>query len=425
MRPGGRWSGPHSTARPRSGDLPRYHGRLRRPGRWRDGGATEVRWTTGDSCAGRPSWRPPSSTASSERPVGGPVDLAALRAAMGGPLPEDGEDPIAVVEGLARDADPGIVATAGPRYFGFVIGGSQPAALAADWLTSTWDQNAAAYVISPAAAVAEEVAHGWLLDLLGLPAGTSVGFTTGATMANFTALAAARHAVLREVGWDVEVRGLFDAPAIHVVLGDEAHVTVFVSLQMLGLGRDRVHRVAADEQGRMRPDALRATLAGLDGPTIVVAQAGNVNTGAFDPLPEIVGGGARARRLAPRRRRVRPVGRGRPGAARSDRGSRAGRFVDDRRPQVAQRAVRLRARVRPRRGRPSDVDDPRRVVLHRDRWGRTGPVQLGGRVLPTRPRVHGLRRASLVRAGPGWPRSSSAAAPMPGGSRSCSPDSPA
>jgi glutamate/tyrosine decarboxylase-like PLP-dependent enzyme len=222
-----------------------------------------------------------------ERRVGGQVDLAALRVAMGGPMPEVGEDPISIVEALAHDADPGIVATAGPRYFGFVIGGSQPAALAADWLTSTWDQNAAAYVISPAAAVAEEVAHGWLLDLLGLPAGTSVGFTTGATMANFTALGAARHAVLRELGWDVEVRGLFDAPPIHVVLGDEAHVTVAVSLQMLGLGRDRVHRVAADEQGRMRPDALRATLARLEGPTIVVAQAGNVNTGAFDPLPEI------------------------------------------------------------------------------------------------------------------------------------------
>ena len=132
---------------------------------------------------------------------------------MGGPLPEVGEDPAAVIEALARDADPGIVGTAGPRYFGFVIGGSQPAALAADWLTSTWDQNAASYVISPAAAVAEEVAHAWLLDLLGLPAGASSGFTTGATMANFTALGAARHAVLRDVGWDVEVRGLFERPA--------------------------------------------------------------------------------------------------------------------------------------------------------------------------------------------------------------------
>jgi glutamate/tyrosine decarboxylase-like PLP-dependent enzyme len=222
-----------------------------------------------------------------DRPVGRPVDLAALRAAMDGPMPVTGEEPLTVIEGLARAADPGLVATAGPRYFGFVIGGSQPTALAADWLTSAWDQNAGLYAISPAAAVAEEVALGWLVELLGLPPGTSCGFTTGATMANFTALAAARHALLRALDWDVEERGLFGAPAINVVVGDEAHVTIFVSLQMLGMGRGRVHRVPADGQGRMRADALRTTLAGLDGPTIVVAQAGNVNTGAFDPLPEI------------------------------------------------------------------------------------------------------------------------------------------
>lgn len=222
-----------------------------------------------------------------DRPVGRPVDLAALRAAMDGPMPATGEEPLAVIESLVRAADPGLVATAGPRYFGFVIGGSQPAALAADWLTSTWDQNAGLYAISPAAAVAEEVAQGWLVELLGLPPGSSCGFTTGATMANFTALAAARDALLRALDWDVEERGLFDAPAINVVVGDEAHVTIFVSLQMLGMGRGRVHRVPADGQGRMRADELRTTLAGLDGPTIVVAQAGNVNTGAFDPLPEI------------------------------------------------------------------------------------------------------------------------------------------
>src|SRR6185295_796870 len=201
--------------------------------------------------------------------------------------PATGEEPLAVIESLARAADPGLVATAGPRYFGFVIGGSQPAALAADWLTSTWDQNAGLYAISPAAAVAEEVAQSWLVELLGLPAGSSCGFTTGATMANFTALAAARDALLRALDWDVEERGLFEAPAINVVVGDEAHVTIFVSLQMLGMGRGRVHRVPADGQGRMRADELRTTLAGMDGPTIVVAQAGNVNTGAFDPLPEI------------------------------------------------------------------------------------------------------------------------------------------
>ena len=222
-----------------------------------------------------------------ERPVGRPVAASTLRAALAGPLPVQGEDPLAVIEALARAADPGIVATAGPRYFGFVIGGNLPAALAADWLATAWDQNAAMYVMSPAAAVVEEVAGEWLLDLLGLPAQASVGFTTGATMAIFTALAAARHAVLARVGWDVEEHGLGGAPAVTVVVSEEAHATIFATLQMLGLGRGRVHRVAADDQGRMRADALRDVLASVDGPTIVCAQAGNVNTGAFDPVGEI------------------------------------------------------------------------------------------------------------------------------------------
>jgi glutamate/tyrosine decarboxylase-like PLP-dependent enzyme len=222
------------------------------------------------------------------RPVGRAADLEKLRAAMGGPLPDAPQDPIGVTEALARAAEPGIIGTAGPRYFGFVVGGSLPAALAADWLTSTWDQNAGLYALTPAAAVAEEVAGEWLVDLFGLPKGSSVGFTTGATMASFTALAAARHAVLERAGWNVEDDGYVGAPPIEVVVSDESHVTIFVSLQMLGLGRKRVHRVATDDQGRMRADALRETLARLDGPTIVCAQAGNVNTGAFDPLPEIV-----------------------------------------------------------------------------------------------------------------------------------------
>ncbi|MEX1170142.1 MAG: aminotransferase class V-fold PLP-dependent enzyme [Chloroflexota bacterium] len=224
------------------------------------------------------------------RPVGGPVDLAALRQRMGGPLPEVGAEPVEVVEALAAAADPGLVATAGPRYFGFVIGGSLPAALAADWLTSTWDQNAGLYVISPAAAVAEEVASDWLVDLLGLPSGTSVGFVTGATMANFTALAAARHAVLAAAGWDVERRGLQGAPPVTVLTHEGTHVTVYASLQMLGLGRDgeRVRRIESDDQGRMPPDALRSALAAIDGPTIVCTQVGNVNTGAFDPLDELI-----------------------------------------------------------------------------------------------------------------------------------------
>jgi glutamate/tyrosine decarboxylase-like PLP-dependent enzyme len=223
----------------------------------------------------------------SERPVGPPGNLVALRDSIGGPLPEQGEEAVAVIERLARAVDPGLVGSAGPRYFGFVVGANHPASVAADWLTSAWDQNAGLYVLSPAAAVAEEVAGQWLVELFGLPPGTSCGFTTGATMANFTALAAARHSVLRSAGWDVEETGLFGAPPVNVVVGDEAHVTIFASLQMLGLGRGRVQRVAADEQGRMRADAFHETLARLDGPTIVCAQAGNVNTGAFDPLPEI------------------------------------------------------------------------------------------------------------------------------------------
>jgi glutamate/tyrosine decarboxylase-like PLP-dependent enzyme len=222
-----------------------------------------------------------------ERPVGRPVPVASLRAALAAPLPEEGEDPRAVVEALARAADPGIVASAGPRYFGFVTGGALPAALAADWLASAWDQNAWTYVASPAASVAEEVAAGWLVDLLGLPAGTSVGFTSGATLANFTALAAARHALLARAGWDAEEQGLFGAPPLTLLAGEAAHATIFAALQMLGLGRGRVQRVAADGAGRMRPEALRDALAAAPGPAIVCAQAGEVNTGSFDPLEEI------------------------------------------------------------------------------------------------------------------------------------------
>ena len=209
---------------------------------------------------------------------------------VGGPLPDGPTDPVTVVEGLAAAADPGLVASAGPRYFGFVIGGSLPAALGADWLASAWDQNAGLYAISPAAAVAEEVAAGWLVELLGLPAGTSVGFVTGATMANFTALAAGRHAILARAGWDVERQGLQGAPPVTVITHGGTHVTVYASLQMLGLGRegDRIRKVAADDQGRMRPAALRETLADVDGPVIVCLQAGNVNTGAFDPLDELI-----------------------------------------------------------------------------------------------------------------------------------------
>jgi glutamate/tyrosine decarboxylase-like PLP-dependent enzyme len=215
------------------------------------------------------------------------ASIEELRRALGGPLPERGGDPLATVERLAAAADPGLVGMAGPRYFGFVIGGHLPAALAADWLTSTWDQNATLYVSGPSNAVAEEVAAGWLLDVLRLPSTASVGFTTGCMMANFTALAAARHALLARRGWDVETRGLYGAPEIDVVIGAEAHVTILAALQMLGLGRERVIQIPTDAQGRMEAAALRATLQDRHGPLIVCAQAGNVNTGAFDPLEEI------------------------------------------------------------------------------------------------------------------------------------------
>jgi glutamate/tyrosine decarboxylase-like PLP-dependent enzyme len=222
------------------------------------------------------------------RPVGLPVDQSELLAALGVPLPEEGIDPATVIGELCRTADRGLVATPGPRYFGFVTGGAHPAALAAEWLTAAWDQNAASFVLSPAAAAAEEVVRRWVLDLFGLSPEMSLGITTGGTMANFTGLAAARHALLSSVGWDVERKGLFGAPEIAVLTNDESHVSIFAALQMLGLGRDRVIRIAADEQGRMRPDKLAEALAQTNSPVLVCAQAGNVNTGAFDPIAKIV-----------------------------------------------------------------------------------------------------------------------------------------
>jgi glutamate/tyrosine decarboxylase-like PLP-dependent enzyme len=216
------------------------------------------------------------------RHVGARADRSALMAAMSGPLPEDGEDPLTVIEALASAADPGVVAMAGPRYFGFVIGGSLPSTVAAEWLAAAWDQNAGIYTTSPAASVVEEVAGTWLLELLDLPATASVGFVTGGQMANFTCLAAARHAVLARAGWDVEADGLADAPPVTVIVGEEAHATALTALGYLGLGRERAVRVPTDEQGRLRIDGLTERLRTVRGPLIVCLQAGNVNTGAFD-----------------------------------------------------------------------------------------------------------------------------------------------
>lgn len=206
---------------------------------------------------------------------------------MGMPLPEHGQEAEQVIAGLARTAELGLVAQTGPRYFGFVIGGSLPVTTAADWLTSAWDQNAGLYASSPAASVVEEVAAAWLLELLGLPRSASVGFVTGCGMANFTGLAAARHHVLRQAGWDVELDGLNGSPRINVIVGDEAHVTVHTALRMIGLGTRAIKYVPTDRQGRMIASELTNTLRSCAGPTIVCAQAGNVNTGAFDPLREI------------------------------------------------------------------------------------------------------------------------------------------
>lgn len=222
-----------------------------------------------------------------ERPVGATASFEQMMSRLGGPLAMKGEDPVAVIEALAKGAEPGLVGSAGSRYFGFVIGGSVPAALAADWLTSTWDQNAALNITSPAAAAAEAVVGGWVKDLLGLPREAGIGFVTGCQMANFSGLLAGRHAVLARAGWDVEKEGLQGAPPVHVIIGEEAHATVLSALRLLGLGEARAIRVAADEQGRMIPEALEKALAPLAGPILIAAQAGNVSTGAFDPFTEI------------------------------------------------------------------------------------------------------------------------------------------
>ena len=224
------------------------------------------------------------------RPVFPRATASELREAFALPLPEGPTDPRVVVEELAAAADPGLVAMPDGRYFGFVIGGAVPASLAADWLTSAWDQNAGLYVCGPAAAIVEEVAGAWLLELLGLPSDASFGFVTGGQMANFTALAAARHHVLSKAGWDVERNGLNGAPPIRVIVGEKRHGTIDRSLRMLGLGTP-TDIVPADDQGRLIAEHLRIG----DEPTIVCAQAGEVNTGVFDPFHAI----ADARDAAP------------------------------------------------------------------------------------------------------------------------------
>lgn len=219
-----------------------------------------------------------------ERPVAPSADAIARLSELETPLPEGPSDPAATIALLDSHSD-AVMAMSGPRFFGFVTGGTLPAALAANWLAGAWDQNAAFFPSSPLVERLEDIALDWLVDLLGLPAGTGAGFVTGATMANVTCLAAARHAVLQGAGWDVESDGLFGAPPVTVVIGDEAHPSLIKALGLLGFGRNRVVRAPVDDQGRMRADAFPDD---LHTPAIVCVQAGNVNTGAFDPAEAII-----------------------------------------------------------------------------------------------------------------------------------------
>ena len=219
------------------------------------------------------------------RPVFPRVLPDELRAALGGPLQDGPLDAAQVISELAGAADPGIVASGSGRYFGFVIGGTLPAAMAADWLASAWDQNAGLYTCSPAASVVEEITRQWLLDLLGLPAGASMGFVTGTQMAHVTGLAAARLHVLEQVGWDVNREGLSGAPRVTVLTGARGHVTIDRAMRLLGLGTPT--KVESDAEGRIVVEALGQALSELSGPTIVCAQVGEVNTGAMDPIAAI------------------------------------------------------------------------------------------------------------------------------------------
>ncbi|GHI85182.1 pyridoxal phosphate-dependent decarboxylase family protein [Streptomyces xanthophaeus] len=223
----------------------------------------------------------------SERRVPADASVEEVVRALGAVLPDGPSAPAATVDLLATACEPGLTAFPSGRFYGFVVGGTEPAALAADWLVSAWDQNAVMRAASPAYAAVEEIAGAWLLDLLDLPRDSAVGFTTGATMANFTCLAAGRDAVLRRTGWNVTHDGLAGGPAVRVLAGADRHMAVDLALRYLGLGTPEL--VPADAQGRIGPEALRHALAaGEQGPTLVVLQAGDIHSGAFDPFPEAI-----------------------------------------------------------------------------------------------------------------------------------------
>ncbi|WP_194763945.1 pyridoxal phosphate-dependent decarboxylase family protein [Microbacterium sp. UFMG61] len=223
-----------------------------------------------------------------DRPVWPRASLDDMLTAFGGSLPDDGCDAVDVIEEIASRADPGLVAIPGGRFYGFVIGGTHPAALAADWLVSAWDQNSGSASLTPTTVAMERVAGQWMLDLLDLPDTSSVGFVTGGQMANFTCLATARNAVLARAGWDLAERGLRGSPPLRFVVGADRHGSIDRAARFLGIGRADLTVIASDDHGRMRPDALRGALADTSGPLIVCLQAGEVHTGAFDDFRSLI-----------------------------------------------------------------------------------------------------------------------------------------
>ena len=277
-----------------------------------------------------------------DRPVGATASAEELRRMLGGPLPREGIAPDVLTPILANAGMSGAVASAGPRYFGFVIGGSLPAALAADWLVSAWDQNGVVYASSPLVSVIEQITGSWLRELAGLPPTMSYGFVTGCQMANFTGLAAARHRVLRNAGWDVESDGLFGAPPIDVVVNEEAHYTVSTALRLLGLGANRVRRIPTDSQGRMRADNLAAALRAHQGTLhhLRASRQREHGRNRSSSRNRRIGKGVRG--MVARGWRVRFLGRclTRTRASRSRHRER--RFGGHRCAQVAQRSLRLR-----------------------------------------------------------------------------------
>ena len=295
-----------------------------------------------------------------------PEALANLRR-LDEPFPDEPGDAGAVISLLDEVGSPATMATAGGRYFGFVVGAALPATVAANWLAGAWNQNAGLAVISPIAAKLEDVVMGWLLDVLRLPPACGVGFVTNATQANLSGLAAARHALLARQGWNVEAQGLFGAPPIRVVVGEEVHVSVLKALTLLGLGRERVARVPADGQGRMRADALPP----LDANTIVCLQAGNVNTGAFDPAAEIIPQARAARAWVHVDGAFGLWAAASPSHAHLLNGFADRRLLGHRRAQVAQRALRQRHRHFTRPAAPARGHGRQRPISRAPRYART------------------------------------------------------